>query len=387
MKLIKTLFKNIIFLLDKVIIKDNIIIFTSFKEGTDNSYALYKYLLKNSYNYKFVWIKDPKNKDKSENKNLEIYSYKSIKGIYYYLKSRYIFGTHGLYKYFPKNKNRIRINLWHGMPLKPIGNLDKRVRKEIKSEDDFIISTSDYFQSIMSKAFGVSREKVIVTGQPRNDLLFEKTNFYEKYGIIIEAFSKALIWLPTFRSSVVDLGINNVMNDGDFKQNYLSVVPFDKLEELNNLLKKKNFLLIIKLHPFDRLQKEKFKDFSNIIILKNKDLEKIDEQLYSLLGSTDALITDYSSVWIDYEILNKPIFFAIDDYEDYKNTRGLLFEDFTRISPYPVIKDYNELIEFIKNYENIDLNKKKITDKYNKYKDNKSCERIIKHLGISKNEK
>lgn len=382
----KIILKKLIFLIDKMIKKENIIIFTSFKEMTDNSFALYKYLLKNNYNYKFIWIKDPNNKKLTLNKNIEIYSYKSFKGIYYYLKSKYVFGTHGLYSDFPKNKNRIKVNLWHGMPLKPIANLDNRTENKIVSNDNYIISTSEYFQGIMSEAFGMDKGKVIVTGQPRNDLLFKKTNYFIKNNLNKEKYMKILIWLPTFRNSMINLGIRE-HKDGKYQENYISVLPFEKLKELNDLLEKKQFLLIIKLHPFDILQKEKFEKFSNIIILKNEDLEKINEQLYPLLSSTDGLITDYSSVWIDYEILNKPIFFAIHDYEEYKNTRGLLFEDFIDISPYSVIKNYEEFISFIENYEQINMSNRKFTDKYNKYKDNKSCERIIKYIGLDKNEK
>lgn len=381
----KIILKRILFFIDKLIKKENIIIFTSFKEMTDNSFAIYKYLSENNYNYRFIWIKDPNNKEEILNKNIEVYSYKSLKGVYYYLKSKYIFGTHGLYTNFSKNKNRIRINLWHGMPLKPIGNLDNRGKKS-KSKDDYIISTSEYFQEIMSEVFGVDKEKVIITGQPRNDLFFEETNYFFKNNIDKSKYKKILIWLPTFRNSIVNSN-STWAKDGKYQENYISVLPFEKLKELNELLEKKQFLLIIKLHPFDILQNEKFEKFSNIIILKNEDLEKIDEQLYPLLGSTDALITDYSSVWIDYEILNKPIFFAIHDYEEYKNTRGLLFEDFINISPHPVMENYEEFKKFIENYEEIDINNRNFTDKYNKYKDNKSCERIIRYIGLEKNEK
>lgn len=382
----KIILKKLLFLLylfDKLFKKENIIIFTSFKEMTDNSFAIYKYLSENNYNYRLIWIKDSNNKSSNLNKNIEIYPFKSFKGIYYYLKSKYVFGTHGSYSIFPKNKNRIRINLWHGMPLKPIGNLDNRGKKS-KSKDDYIISTSGYFQEIMSEAFGVNKEKVIITGQPRNDLFFEKTNYFSKNNIDKNKYKKILIWLPTFRNSIINSN-STWAKDGKYQENYISVLPFEKLKGLNELLEKKQFLLIIKLHPFDILQNKKFEKFNNIIILKTEDLEKIDEQLYPLLGSTDALITDYSSVWIDYEILNKPIFFVIHDYEEYKNTRGLLFEDFVDISPYPVIKNYEEFTNFIGNYEQIDMNNRKFTNKYNKYKDNKSCERIIENLQIEKN--
>lgn len=354
-------------------------IFISFKEMTDNSFAIYKYLKENNYNYRFIWIKI--DKSKKVDKNIEIYSYKSLKGIYYYLKSKYVFKTHGIYTTFPKNSKRTVINLWHGMPLKAIGNLNKKNIEKIKSNDDIIIATSEYFQNIMSKVFGIEKKYVLITGQPRNDLLFEKTNYFLKKRILKEDYTKILIWLPTYRHSIV--GDGKVWGkEGIYDEKYISILPIEKFQELNKVLMRKKYLLIIKLHPFDILQNIRFKEFENIIILKSEELDGMEEQLYPLLGATDALITDYSSVWIDYEILDKPIFFAIHDYEEYRKTRGLLFEDFMNISPYPLIKNYEEFIKFLEKYENIDINNRKITDKYNKYKDNNSCERIINYLNI-----
>ena len=372
--------KKFMILLDKFIPKSNIIIFNSFIELTDNSFAIYKYLKEKLPAYKYIWITENKsiNSNKRENSRTKIYPKISLAGIYYFLRSKYIFTTHGLYSNFSSNKNRKIINLWHGMPLKPIGNLDKRTNKTIETKYDMIIATSELFQCFMAKAFNIDINKVIITGQPRNDLLYEETDFFCKINLKKEKFKKILMWMPTFRKSIVD-SESSWAKDGKYVENYISILPFSKLSNLNKLLEKKQFLLILKLHPFDILQEEKFKEFTNIIILKNEDLENIDEHLYPLLGTTDALITDYSSVWIDYEILNKPIFFAIHDYEEYKNTRGLLFEDFINISPYPVIDTYEKFIGFLENYENIDMNNREFTNKYNKYKDNKSCERIIKY--------
>lgn len=386
----KKIIFNIFNLIEKIIPKTNIIVFNSFPDYSDNSYALFKYMLKNDCDkrYKIMWLVTNRNPQtlseeiqKEFNKKIKCYKKNSILGLYYYFRAFKVFSTHGIFS-FIKIKNNKKINLWHGMPLKTIGFLDEKYKnKEKVYNQDYLISTSVLFQEIIAKAFKEEKSKVLVTGQPRNDLFFEKSNFFIKKKIDKNKYKKIFMWMPTYRQSIV----GDIRLDGIIKNNYLGVIPFENIEKLNSILREKEYFLIIKIHPMDILNKINLKEYSNIIILKTNDLENINEQLYPLLGETDALITDYSSVWLDYEILNKPIFFAMDDYEEYKNTRGLLFEDFVDISPYSVIKNYEEFIRFIENYEQVDLNNRKITDKYNKYKDNKSCERIIKYLGLNKN--
>lgn len=381
--------KKIIFfiasILDKLIPKTNIIIFNSFPDYSDNSYALFRYMLKNNLEkkYELIWLinynntKEIENKIKKEfHKNIKCYKKKSYYGLYIYFQANKVFSTHGIFSSL-KGKKEKKINLWHGMPLKGIGFLDKKYHKSGKEhEQDYLIATSIFFQEIMGKSFGEKKEKVLLTGQPRTDLFFEKSEFYLKKNLKVENYNKVFIWLPTYRKSV----IGKIRSDGEHRDLF-SLKGFN---EINEILKKKQYLLILKIHPMDELNLIKIENFTNIIIIKSKELENIDEQLYPLLGTTDALITDYSSVWIDYEILNKPIFFVIHDYEEYKNTRGLLFEDFINISPYPVIDTYKKFTEFLENYENINMNNREFTNKYNKYKDNKSCERIVKYLELDK---
>lgn len=385
----KKIIFNIFNLIEKITPKTNIIIFNSFPDYSDNSYALFKHMLENNYDtrYEIMWLTSNKNPQalsneiKNEfNKSVKCYKKNSILGFYFYFRAFKVFCTHGIFS-FIKIKNNKKINLWHGMPLKTIGFLDEKYKnKEKVYNQDYLISTSVLFQEIIAEAFKEEKNKVLITGQPRNDLFFKKSNFFIKRKIDKNKYKKIFIWMPTYRQSIV----GDIRIDGEIKNNYLGVIPFENIEEMNGILKEEGYLLIIKIHPMDILNKINLEEYSNIIILKTNDLENINEQLYPLLGETDALITDYSSVWLDYEILNKPIFFAMDDYEEYKNTRGLLFEDFIDISPYPVIKNYEEFTKFIKSYEKIDINNRKFTDKYNKYKDDKSCERVIKCLGLDK---
>lgn len=380
----KIIFK-IIEKLDKIYPKKDQIVFNSFPDYSDNSYALFRYMILNNYckKYKIIWLSnnDARNLEKriykEFNIKIEVKKKNSFSGIKEYLKSKNSFSTHGIFGDVKSYNNKKRINLWHGMPLKAIGFLDQKNKKQLYYQD-YLIATSDFFQETMASAFNQSSKKVLVTGQPRNDLLFEKTNFFKKKKIDRNNYDKVIIWMPTYRNSIV----GDIRTDGNYNENDLGVVPINKLEELDSTLKINKILLIIKLHPMDILNRFNFDNFLNIEILKSNDLEKIDEQLYPLLGSTDALITDYSSVWIDYEILNKPIFFAINDMEEYKNTRGLVFNDFYKISPYKVIENYKEFFRFIKNYKNLEINSKNNSQMYNEYKDNKNCERLTKALSM-----
>ncbi|MEG1506481.1 MAG: CDP-glycerol glycerophosphotransferase family protein [Bacilli bacterium] len=358
--------------------KNKKILFHSFPDYSDNSYAIFKNMLTNKIQINnLIWLydKDINLHEKIFNEfGLKIKCYKknSLKGIWSFFRSRKVFSTHGIFSLI-ETKNK-KINLWHGMPLKNIGFMDKE--SKAATTCDYIIATSNIFKELMAKSFNKEYEKVFLTGQPRNDLLFEKTKFYEKMGINDNSYNKKIIYLPTYRKSI----IGDIRNDGEYNQDKLGIIKIDRLNELNENLSKNNNLMLIKLHPMDILQEVKFQDLSNIIILKTEDLKKVDEQLYPLLGSTDLLITDYSSVWVDYEILGKPIYFAMDDYEKYKSNRGFTIENLPKFLPGDIIQDFEELL---KKLDNIPEKIQKDTGNiFNKYKDNKSSERVLKALGI-----
>ena len=100
------------------------------------------------------------------------------------------------------------------------------------------------------------------------------------------------------------------------------------------------------------------------------------------------MITDYSSVYVDYLLLNRPILFFTYDYEYYeKENRGLQY-DLKKMAPGPLIYSGKELIESIKNISIIEKeyeHKRNLLNKeFNKYQDGKSTERLLKFLKIIK---
>lgn len=350
-----------------------IFVFASFPDYTDNSYAMYWYL-KSKYGNKCkcVWIFSEK-ESLSRYKDVIAYKKYSLQSFYYFARARNVFFTHGLYSFIKLRSKEKIVNMWHGMPLKVIGLMDTNHGGNDPTKADFLIATSPFFQGLMHKSFkDIEIDHVLVTGQPRNDLLFEKSDFFTKRDIDTKKYSSIGVWLPTYRCSI----IGDIRKDGVFNEEGISFLSMEELSRLDNFLHSKSALLIIKLHPMDALQNMNFGEFSNIMVIKPKDF---DEQLYPLLGASDYLLTDYSSVWIDYCILKRPIGFVMNDIEEYKSSRGLTIENLDEKLPGTIIDTYEKLTEFITDLPEFD---DKYLTLYNTYCDNRAAERLAQRLGI-----
>lgn len=232
------------------------------------------------------------------------------------------------------------IQLWHGVPLEHM-NLLTDIRY------DYFVSTSEYVsQTSFNKVF--LSEKFISCGYPRNDvflkqeqnasdLLFTDEILYalvqEKYG----SDEKIVVYMPTFRES--DFGAQS-------SQYNSMAVDF---ASLNEELKKINSIMIIKLHPFVMVF---YQDMIENNPYSNLLFHNIQGDIYPILKYTDILITDYSSVYADFLLLNRPIIFFIYDHGDCsKMAHGYLYE-FDEVSPGEKAYSQEELIACIKKINN-----------------------------------
>jgi len=340
----KKVIMQLLTLINKVVLKrENYILFTSYPDMSDNSYAFYEYMLKDyADNRLYIWLVEPNFtiKNIESLQHTKIISKKSILGFYYYCRSKYIFYTHGLYNGIGNSKNQIVVNLWHGMPLKNIGYLDNKLEFP---EANFTIATSPFFQRILSKAFKQPLEQVLVYGQPRNQYLLTKDiNILKKFGLGENSYKNVIAWLPTYRKS----NFGDIRNDG-ITQDLLPLVNKNELKTLDSYFGKKKIFCFIKLHPMDTLTKKDFDTYSNIKVLTNDDFKKESVQLYSFLANIDALITDYSSVYIDYMLTKKPMGFVIPDIDSYKDNRGFTFDHALERLPGKIIQTYSEFEDFI----------------------------------------
>jgi CDP-glycerol glycerophosphotransferase len=330
--------------------KKKFITYHSFPDFSDNSFSFFCYVINNHKEFKNIWLINDPDKHKFQKviakhtsfTNYKIVKKKSVAGLYYYLKSRYVFHTHGVFNNIPLSEKQINVNLWHGMPLKKIGYLDTN---KTVPKSNYVISTSKLFQEIMSKAFSIDLDHVLISGQPRNDLIY--TNNGTLLDLINKEkkdFDKVVLWMPTYRKSIIgDVRIDGELEtiNGFLNENYLS--------KLNLFFESINSVCFVKLHPMDFMDVKDFGKYSNLYFLNNDHFEEKGISLYSILHHTDLLLTDFSSIYIDYLLLDKPMAFLVSDFKQYSKSRGFVFENPIEYMPGEIIKKKEDLIPFLEN--------------------------------------
>ena len=232
------------------------------------------------------------------------------------------------------------VQLWHapGASKKFGGSVaspeDVEMLSKIGKNTDYLISSSKKIEDYYSEAFQIDKSKIKALGLPRLDYYFEnhdlnklKGDFLKEYGI--DSNKKIILYAPTFRD----------------EEKYNNVFDFLDLKMFNEVLGS-DYVLALRLHP-------KIKDFyKENIESSEKYIDCSDypsEQELMLLS--DLLITDYSSIMIEFAILNKPILFFVYDLDNYLKTERGFYYDFKKTVPGKLVYNSDELINAIKNDE------------------------------------
>lgn len=235
-------------------------------------------------------------------------------------------------------KKYVILNLWHGIPLKKIGmeqeNLSWFTRKYYKYffADNYegVVTTSSQLVEVMSKSFLVESERIKVWGQPRNDVFFEEgeKKLEDIFAGELPAYEKIVLYAPTFR---------------DHEPTQL--FPFQDMdrERLCQWLEEKKIFLCIRLHLYDQTGYQWIQELDRTgsrIRFLNED-RTVD--IMEALKEFDLLITDYSSIYMDYLLTGKPVLFLPYDQEAYLKERGMNFP-YDQVTPGPKPKTFQEFL-------------------------------------------
>ncbi len=345
----------------------------------DNIKALFDHLIEQNYNndYKIVVsVNDYLKYDNISEKNVTFTDCK--KGLFEFFKSKYCFYCFGKYPVKPA-PGQIVFNLWHGMPLKRIGNLVRGCEKTDYNYFTHLLCTSEFFRETMKKAFSCTDDAIVICGQPRTDIMMTDMQPGKEREMKSQIFGfdgrkyRILLWLPTFRE-----------ND----ESELDILSDEQFEKLDELCAQKSWKLIIKPHPLSKINTDNLSRYSSIRVITTEQLTARDIDFYKLIKFSDALITDYSSVYFDYMMLDKPIGFVVSDMERYDEERGFIFENPKELMPGNIIRNGSEFMDFAEEIMNgADKFRDKrhmLNDKFNTYQDNRNCERVLQTVGIKR---
>lgn len=358
--------------------KNAVIILNEAGRSGSNGYIFYKYLKQNYPNLEVTLV------EPWPSSHLSFSTWKKIG------QAKYIFTTHQPFKV---KSSQIDIEFWHGIPLKRMGTMaNNTLRKDNQRNEklwhttaDIVTSSSDLYETLMSACMGIETNKYQKIGFPRLDALqqpvISKEQFLRDLFKTSDPKAKIGIYMPTFRYELEDKSIMKKIAQG----NFFVFDDFDA-QKLNEALKAKHQYLIVKLHPYEMKLFTNFDSkFSNIAFMNNDYLFDHDYDLYELLGLTDFLITDFSSIYFDYLHLNKPIVFVTNFLEQYEKTRGLLMGPYQEIAPGECVNSQNELLISLSKLDSKSMQSKRKywLDLTNQLGEDKNCQRICDFLNFS----
>lgn len=394
---------NILFLPHKNCKNDN---YDIINYQSDNVLCLINYLIStDSYNnYRFfIRIYDDSKKEEYAN----YIRNKGFKGevdfisiddswslIKAFLKSRFILSDNFYEPNLYKIKRQISVCLgYYAAPFKDdyckimqMGKVRRDIDRVIKNiAYDYHVSTSDLASQGVSLDSQIEYYKFISLGYPRNDELLKNNQWFKDRLVETIGFKPRYIFVyaPTHRD--YERPENRTRDE---QRSIFGWVSTSDLQELQIMLEKMDAIIVAKIHP--RQERSIIKDsFSNRIFFLSS-FNMIGGNLQLLLSISDVLITDYSSVFYDYLLLNRPIVHYCYDYEQNVKARGFFIDPIDPFFAGDVVYKLEELPDVLN--ENI-VNPKKNEDKRNrvrslvfKYNDGNACKRIADFF-FSNNEK
>lgn len=295
-------------------------------------------------------------------------------------KAKYIFMTDAYGFAGACRSDQIRIQLWHGCGFKTRVNFSP-----CENRYEYNIVISEKYRQIHRDIYGLRDDQVVITGYPKQDWLHQP--YEESLSKLVGCVDadKYIFWLPTFRMAKDQLSELN-QYDLNTETGLPIVGTSNQLEQLNELLVSLDICLVIKLHPFQKKNLAPIGDYSNITLLYNEELVEKDLVINRLLADADALISDYSSVAVDYLSLDRPIAFTLDDVEEYQSSRGFVFENIRDWLPGVELFAFDDFTSFVREIANdVDSScdkRHKIGSGMNWFHDDKNCERVLRHFNI-----
>lgn len=315
----------------------NRVAYITYPDYTDNAWYVYRHALRTRNNLEHTWLvldmglrerierefQEAVHEAGTHGNVLRVVRRPTLAGYFLFLRSRIVFHTHGAYRFRNWAWRRQIVCLWHGMPIKCIGRLNRITPNPYPTFGTLHIATSHFFRDIIAAAFAVTPGAVKLCSLPRCDALrlsdgpaTPRAAVRERLGLT--GTQRLVLWLPTYRAETA------ASAGAARPRSFLDDLPPGALEALKQVAEMNAACIITKLHPFDFLNRSSLGWASDHVrLLRSPDWNASGIQLYDLIAASDALLSDVSSVLIDYSITSRPI--GILGFDPATYTRELTF--------------------------------------------------------------
>lgn len=239
---------------------------------------------------------------------------------------------------------------------------------------DYCFTTSLVASQIIAHTYSISLSKFYSLGFSRNDELTKVGNLEQarldlaKY--VNYPIKKLFLYTPTHRDY-----------ESEVHNSVRGVLGFNiDSDKLTDILKQYNAVIVCKIHSkqnFNVLSEQL--PYGVVLHKPNKEYG-----LCELMQLSDCLITDYTSAYFDYLLLDKPVLFNFYDFDRYKKNRGFSYDPVSSVIAGHIFGDEPSFCDKIqKVLEGDDVFKEKrhfVCNLMHKYKDSNSSERIFNFI-------
>ncbi len=300
---------------------------------------------------------------------------RSMRGLWYILGAKYVFFTHSFaLRRFPASVEAV--NVWHGMPVKRVGWMSEPEPRLPLAK--YAVATSSFWAGVVQESLR-PQVATLVTGLPRNDrLLLGDRGALERLGCARGCRARMIAWLPTYREERSGETIRS-------HSSHVHGLPAEALADVNSLLERHDALLVIKRHPL--AAQEDTPELERVRYISDEWLEERGLTLHEILGESCALVTDVSSAYVDYLLLDRPIVHHFPDMEAYGRSRGFSINPIGDYLAGPLVTDAVGLAQalsaILEGEDTHALVRRRIRDLFHSYLDGSASERLLRELGLA----
>ena len=287
-------------------------------------------------------------------------------------RARYLVVNSSLPYFFRKREGQLYYQTWHGSPLKRIAHdrphLDffnwhhRRQLLVAKDGWDYLLSQSEFCTRSLSSAFRYDGP-VMEVGYPRNDILLAERHDEVRRRVRahfgIEEGIKAVLYAPTWRDNL------------RFGAVYNKVLYLDPAQVVGSM---KDAVVLVRGH-YNSVGAAEDRESSTRVL----DVTRYPD-IADLYLAADVLVTDYSSVFFDFVLTDKPMVFLAPDLEEYRDDNRGFYLDYHETVPGPICLSTREVIDELGGEDRFALRRAEFRDRFNPLDDGHAAARVVDRI-------